>query len=114
MAERCSQHLSYLDEPGANPLNASCYMWWDMMPIYGRPDEPDRAEFDDTALAVLQRLLAIPHDACRESALHGLCDWKVHYRPHVIKIVDEFLRHTVNLRPELVIYARRVRDWYVQ
>jgi hypothetical protein len=27
-ANRCSPHLSHLDERGANPLNSACYMWW--------------------------------------------------------------------------------------
>ena len=34
-AVRCSPHLSHLDESGANPLNAVCYMWWDALPIHG-------------------------------------------------------------------------------
>jgi len=104
MAPRCSPHLSYIDEPGAKPLNSACYMWWDILPIHGRPDLPERAEFDSEVLTVLQRLLAIPHDACRESALHGLGHWSTHY-PSVANIIDGFLSRTANLRPKLVAYA---------
>jgi hypothetical protein len=57
---------------------------------------------------VLRRLLAIPHDACRESALHGLGHWAIYY-PQVAQMIDEFLRNTPHLRPELVTYAERAR-----
>jgi hypothetical protein len=109
MAARCSPHLSHLDERGANPLNRACYMWWDILPIHGRPDLPDRAEFDAEVLAVLRRLLAIPHDACRESALHGLGHWSIYY-PAVAGIIDAFLSRSPNLRPELVAYAKSAKS----
>lgn len=114
MAVRCSPHLSWLDEPGASPLNVACYMWWDILPIRGRPDDPEHAEFDAEVLVVLRRLLTVPHVAVRESALHGLGHWSVEYRPQVREIVDKFLRLTPDLRPELRVYGERVRDWYVQ
>lgn len=101
MAARCSPHLLHRDEQGAKPLNGVCYMWWDVLPIHGRPDDPSRAEFDAEVLVVLRRLLAIPHDACRESALHGIGHWAIYY-PSVAKIVDDFLANTSGLRPELV------------
>jgi hypothetical protein len=104
MAARCSPHLSHLDERGANPLNSACYMWWDILPIHGRPDVPERAEFDSEVLVVLRRLLAIPHDACRESALHGIGHWCIYY-PSVTNTIDEFLSRTPDLRPELAAYA---------
>jgi hypothetical protein len=108
MAARCSPHLSHLDEQGANPLNGACYMWWDILPIHGCPEEPARAEFDSEVLVVLRRLLAIQHDACRESALHGISEWSIYY-PQVHEIVDEFLSMTPHLRPELVSYAQRAK-----
>jgi hypothetical protein len=108
MAGRCSPHLSHLDEPGANPLNGACYMWWDILPIHGCPEEPARAEFDAEVLVLLRRLLAIPHDACRESALHGISEWSLYY-PQVQGIVDEFLSVTPHLRPELISYAQAAK-----
>ena len=108
MAARCSPHLSHLDEHGANPLNGACYMWWDILPIHGCPEEPARADFDAEALVVLRRLLAIPHDACRESALHGISEWAIYY-PQVSGMVEDFLACTANLRPELVSYAHRAK-----
>jgi hypothetical protein len=135
MAVRCSPHLSHLDEQGEKPLNSACYMWWDLLrfsfhPMLTFPKHQvmNQAWFqglrDHLKLIfpkplvngqlhsevpkVLRRLLAIPHDACRESALHGLghcCD----YYPGVADIIEEFLTHAANLRPELVAYAKRAK-----
>lgn len=113
MAIRCSPHLSHLDEQPANPLNSSCYMWWDILPIHGKPEEPGRTEFDAEVLRVLAQLLSIPHDACRESALHGISEWQFYY-PGARTIVDEWLARTPGLRPELVSYAQRARIGDVQ
>jgi hypothetical protein len=107
-AVRCSPHLSHRDERPANPLNGACYMWWDILPIHGRPEEPGRTEFDAEVLRVLPRILAIPHDACRESALHGVSEW-VRYYPSAEAIVDDWLSRTPGLRPELVSYANRAK-----
>ena len=63
---RCSQHLSHLAEPGANPVNSICYMWWDRDSFYPRPDEPEFAKIDGVILDVLANTLSINHDACRE------------------------------------------------
>ena len=108
MAARCSPHLSHLAEKGANPLNSACYMWWDILPIHGRPEEAAPTEFDSEVLAVLRRLLSIPHDACRESALHGVSEWVIYY-PQAASIVDDFLSSAGNLRPELASYAQRAK-----
>ncbi len=108
MAARCSPHLSHLDESGANPLNGACYMWWDILAIHGYPDLPERAEFDSEVLVVLKQLLLIRHDACRESALHGVSEWAIYY-PNVANMVDDFLARTPDLRPELVAYAQSAK-----
>jgi hypothetical protein len=108
MAARCSPHLSHLDEQPANPLNSACYMWWDILPIHGKPEEPERTEFDAEVLRVLSRILSISHDACRESALHGVSEWHLYY-PSTERIVDEWLARTPGLRPELVSYAQRAK-----
>jgi hypothetical protein len=108
MAARCSPHLSHLDEREPNPLNSACYMWWDILPIHGRPEELERAEFDSEVLVVLRRLLSIPHDACRESALHGVSEWVIYY-PQAAGIIEDFLSTTPNLRPELASYAERAK-----
>jgi hypothetical protein len=73
-ARRCTPHLSHLDEPGAGPLNSVCYMWWDMLPVAGGPDDPARMELDSAILQVMENALHLDSIACRESALHGLGD----------------------------------------
>ena len=113
MAVRCSPHLSHIDEQPANPLNGACYMWWDILPIHGKPEEPDRSEFDAEVLRVLPRLLSIPHDACRESALHGVSEWQLYY-PSAEAIVDDWLARTPDLRPQLASYAQRAKVGMVQ
>jgi hypothetical protein len=106
MAVRCSPSLSHLDESGATALNSACYMWWDLIPI-GIGDPSDRVLHDEV-LAVLAEIVDIPHDACRESALHGLGHW-ARYHPGVSGTIDRFLEGTKNLRPELVAYAKQAR-----
>lgn len=88
------------------PPNDACYMWWDILAIVGKPEETERAGFDAEVLRVFRRLLSIPHDACRESALHGVSEWQPYY-PSVEGVVDDFLAHTPGLRPELLSYAQR-------
>jgi hypothetical protein len=108
MAVRCSQHLSRLDEKGANPLNVACYMWWDNLPFRFRERELLSAGFGEEIVLILRRQLALPHDARRESALHGIGHLVKSY-PQLAGVVDEFLASTDGLRPELVAYAQRAR-----
>lgn len=108
MAPRCTASLSHLSEPGG-ALNSACYMWWDLLPLDAqwearRPPEPIHAE----ALAVLGELLAIPHDACRESALHGLGHLAL-FHPEAVPVIDAFLAAPAGMRPELLDYARQAR-----
>jgi len=113
-ASRCSSHLSHLDEPGANPLNVICYMWWDILLIYGQPKDPDRAEIDAACLGVMRMTLDLGSDACRESALHGLGHWHLEYPKQVEAIIDRFLGRNSDLRLELKAYARSARKGRVQ
>jgi hypothetical protein len=113
MAIRCSPHLSHLaEQAAANPPNSACYMWWDLLrfPLLelNGPAEAERDLFHSEILVILRRLLAIPHDACRESALHGLGHWALHY-PQAAEIVDEFLSNTPGLRRELIAYTERAK-----
>jgi hypothetical protein len=108
MVPRCTPSLSHLAEPGG-ALNSACYMWWDLLPLdgsweAGRPPEPIHAE----TLLVLARLLAIPHDACRESALHGLGHLAL-FHPEAVPVIEAFLSAPEGMRPELLAYARQAR-----
>jgi hypothetical protein len=88
-------------------------MWWDLLPIIGQPKDPLRTVFDAEVLRVLSELLVIPHDACRESALHGINHWRPYY-PDMVGIVDDFLSRNPHLRPELIAYAQGARTGGLQ
>jgi hypothetical protein len=108
MAERCSSHLSHLDEKGANPLNGACYMWFDNVLDRHNPERLIQAQLETDLIGTLRVILAISHDACRESALHGIGHWVRHY-PQLADLVDQFLSATPGLRPEIIAYAESAR-----
>ena len=113
-AERCGAYLSHLDKSSDNPLNSICYMWWDLFPTWGRPDDPRHAQLDACVLEVLEQILALPSVACRESALHGLGHWAFRYPDRVASIIDEYLASQPRLRPQLNQYAAGARCGCVQ
>jgi len=109
-AQRCSEHLSHIDEPGADPLNASCYIWWDVLPLI-----PEKTrELDQAALETMTAILTMDSIACQESALHGLGHMHYCYPEQVRKIVEDFLRLSPGIRPELATYAKRARAGHVR
>jgi hypothetical protein len=110
----CSHGLSHLDEAGSKPLNGLCYMWWDIAPWHGEPEDDRFAESDKAMLDVMKQTLRIHHDACRESALHGLGHWAPAYPQAVGRIVDVFLDQNPKIRPELKAYAMQARYGGVQ
>jgi hypothetical protein len=108
-APRCTPALSHLDEGGAGPLNGVCYMWWDLFPTWGQPALARQAALDAEVLTLLARLLAVPADACRESALHGLGHWAAAYPARVEVIISTWVRAQSGLHPELHRYADAAR-----
>ena len=113
-ARRCSPHLSHIDEPGANPLNAVCYMWWDIIPLYGKPDDPEHREMDEAILQVMESTLQLDSIACRESALHGLGHWQHAYPRRVGEIIDRFSMRQPALPEKLREYMLNAYVGYVQ
>ena len=112
-ARRCSPHLSHIDEPGANPLNLVCYMWWDIIPIAGRPDEPTRRVMDEEILQVMESTLQLDSIPCRESALHGLGHWQPAYPERVGEIIDKFSMTRPELPDKLRMYMINAYTGYV-
>jgi hypothetical protein len=110
---RCTPHLSHLDEPGAGAINPVCYMWWDIIPLYGKPDEPERAELDREVLGVLEYALGLDSIACQESALHGLGHWAIYYPRPVKDIINPFLESHPLLPSDLHTYALSARSGHV-
>ena len=112
-AKRCSPHLSHLDEAGANPLNGVCYMWWDIIPIYGNPKDPAQQELDQAILQVMESTLQLDSIACRESALHGLGHWQRAYPEHVGEIINKFSMTYRHLPKHLEDYMGNAFTGYV-
>jgi hypothetical protein len=112
-ALRCSPHLSHIDESGANPLNLVCYMWWDINPLYGKPDDPAHRELDEAVLQVMDSTLQLDSIACRESALHGLGHWQHAYPERIGEIIDTFSMRRPDLPEELRAYMLNAYVGYV-
>jgi len=112
-AKRCTPHLSHLDESGAGPLNSICYMWWDIIPIFGQPKEPTRTEMDREILQVLESALKLDSIACQESALHGLGHWQLYYPHQVREIIKSFLQRNNAIREDLRLYAMSASSGHV-
>lgn len=110
---RCAHTLGHLDEAGARPLNSVCYMWWDLFPSWGRPQEKSSQMIDDACLHVMERVLKLDSIACQESALHGLGHWHISYPKRCESIVDGFLSTKIS-REELRDYAEAARMGCVQ
>ena len=111
-AVRCSPHLGhtmYTHDPAMNPLNGVCYMWWDVAPVYARPDNPRYAELDQAVLKVLGKTLAIKSEPCREGALHGLGHWADGYPEAVAEIIDRGLAKKSGISSTLKAYARSAK-----
>ena len=107
---RCTPHLSHLDEPGAGALNPVCYMWWDIFPFSGQPEDASRREIDEACLSVMESTLQLPSVACQESALHGLGHWGFYYESRCQSIISAFMQRHHDLRPELQNYAARAKE----
>lgn len=104
-APRCTPHLGHLSESGDSPLNSSCYMWWDLLPYCGFPNDA----LHNAGLDVLECILTLESDACREAALHGLGHWHSANPQRVKTIIDTYLKQHPNLRAELIAYAQSAR-----
>jgi hypothetical protein len=105
-APRCTEILSDRDEAGGSPLNAICYMFWDICPLSYLRESRERAELAEAVLWTLEQTLKIEHRACREGALHGLSENAYAYPERVAKVIERFLStHTVD--PVLRGYAER-------
>ena len=108
-AVRCSNTLGHLDEEAAGPLNSMAYLWWDLFPLRPDSDSPDTLAMDELVLGLLDRILALRSDACRESALHGLARWQAKYPERVQETVDRFIWAERDIRPPLRNYAYAAR-----
>jgi hypothetical protein len=109
-AVACSDELGHLCRTTFTPINRACYMWWDSFPSYGNPLDPSRQHEDRMILQVMNGILTLDSEASRESALHGLGHWHLHYPEEVRQIVDEFLGRDPALSTALWEYAMAARS----
>jgi hypothetical protein len=90
-------------------------MYWDVCPFYGQSENQRQCEADEECLRVMGVTLQIDHDACRESALHGLGHWALAYPARTDSIIDQWFKAKKNfLRRELLDYARKAKVGNVQ
>jgi hypothetical protein len=113
-AVACSDELGHLCKTDSTPINGACYMWWDLFPSWGNPEDAARQEEDQVILKVMEGILGIESEACRESALHGLGHWGPGYPEEVRRIVDDFLGRDPPISEPLREYALTARSGYVQ
>ena len=114
LSRRCSSYLSHIDESRENPLNKVCYMWWDVAPLVATGGKTKNREIIVACLNVMQKILSLENDACRESAVHGLSHARLYYPMEVKKIIDGFIAANPNIRQELLNYAKSARSGMVQ
>ena len=112
-SKRCGPYLSHLNEAGPNPLNLVCSMWWDIIPMYGRPDDPARTVLDQAILQVMESTLQLDSLPCRESALHGLGHWQHTYPERVGEIINRFSMAHRDLPKALEEYMSSAFTGYV-
>lgn len=94
-------------------LDHICYVWWDVFPTEGAPDER-LADHFELFLSVMEQTLYINSLACVESALHGLNHWVKHREKRVHTIIDTFLRHSFRLSLSIREHAQWAKDGLMQ
>lgn len=105
-APRCTPKLCQYAKSGSlNPLNSICFMWWDIIMLYGKSGEPHREIFDSYCIDVMEQTLRLESIACQEAALHGLGHWNHAYPERIKKIIEDFLERTPDIDPDLHEYA---------
>lgn len=99
------------DQPGVK--NFACYMWWDVIPLYGAMDIPDRDRINDAVIGVFNAMASSHSPACLESVLHGLGHWHLYLPMYTEPIVDRILARK-DLTKDQRNYAKLARRGMVQ
>lgn len=106
---RCPQALGHLSEDGG-PLATTAYMLFDLVCIDPPGIAAEAAGLDGAMVETMGRILALPHAACQEAALHGLGHWRDRAPGRAEALIDAYLSRGRAARPELVAYARAARS----
>jgi hypothetical protein len=112
-AAHCQPVLGWRSEAG-NPLNSSCYMWFDICCRRVSLDVFKSNPVDSALIESMRSILAIDHVACQESAIHGLGhfykDCPVSEERDIIEsVIDAYIGRNPRLREELRLYADHAR-----
>lgn len=87
----------------AEPLETSCYMWWDSYSrIPGLKDPTGRIQ--EAIFETLVRILALDSEICQLAALHGMNHLG---HPDTEKVIGEFIRKNRELTLEQIDYAKK-------
>jgi hypothetical protein len=113
MAPVYGNELGHLQSGSEARENFACYMWWDVIGIYGGMEHGDRDRINAPVLGVFERVLKLTSEACLESILHGLGHWHLYIPDQTEPIVHRFLART-DISPELREYAERAAVGAVQ
>lgn len=110
--KKCSNVSTFSGVGDLNPLNNSCFMWWDTSPLIGSSD----IEIIEACLKVMESCLYMSNIVCQESALHGLGHlvnesiWESRCK----KIIEKFLKSSNKNVEKLESYARSAYQGCVQ
>ncbi|MCL5778781.1 hypothetical protein M1105_17530 [Limibaculum sp. FT325] len=108
IAPRCPPALGHLSEDGG-PLGLTAYMFFDLLWIEPPADPAEASALDAALIEVMGAILALPHAAWQEAALHGLGHAHDRAPGRVEALIDGFLASGRVARPELAAYARAAR-----
>lgn len=106
---RAPEVLGHRSEEGGR-LAGLAYMFWDTS-SFGMPArEGERQAFQEALIEAMGRILALPHAAAQEGALHGLGHCGGANRGLAERVIDDWLARGTPRRPELVGYAKAARS----
>ncbi len=94
---------------GGMEPNFICYMWWDIIPLYGGMELPDINAINSAVLQTFEHTLDLKSEACLESVLHGLGHWQMYCPLEVGRIVGRFLKGRSDISNALRRYAELAR-----
>jgi len=88
-----------------NPLNSSCYMFWDM-DTKECPAYKGDVLLTNEIFNLLERILDIESPACQESALHGLGHLIDDHKERATSIIERYLKNEKPKTKDLEKYAK--------
>jgi hypothetical protein len=106
------EELNRLDLQVEHP-SSSCFMWWDIIPLYARMPVPNADLIDDAVINVFEHVILMDSEACQESVLHGLGHWYCGLLKRTEPIVRRFLERK-GLSSEIRAYAENAAIGHVQ